>query len=240
MSPDEYNTEFPPHSVSQGRAPKGYSGPLPSKREAAETGSDAVAKTTANDAKSIAKDAKSEAHLANLKAGQAKRDAAEAKSTAKNALTRENDAEIKDNEIENPDSIDSTGDGTPDDHGNIAPPPTIAAWITRAVTVGSLLFIVGYLLYLCFRPEVPANFDIEMDFAGAEERGGLWVLPVNVTNTSTEAMGGVTVEVVQGETTRTFQFSLMGEGERGEAEVRLPERPVEGDVEADVTSYTSP
>ena len=143
-----------------------------------------------------------------------------------------------------PERLDSTGDGTPDDHGNIAPPPTIAAWIARVLTVGTMALIIGYLVYLCFRPEVLARFDIELAFDQLDERNGRYVLPVMVTNDSTESMSGVAVEVVlstpEGETVRSFEIALMGEGESANAEVTFRERPTPDSVEADVVSYVSP
>ena len=145
-----------------------------------------------------------------------------------------------DPDVVNPNALDATGDGTPDDHGNVAPPPTLAAWAARIITLGIMTLIIGYLVHLCLRPTVPAQFEVESAFDAVELRGGNWVLPVSVTNTSTESMGAVTVEVVQGETTRSFQFTLMGEGERGEAEVVFAERPTADTIEVTVVSYVSP
>ena len=149
-------------------------------------------------------------------------------------------SESASDEIIHPDRIDSTGDGMPDDQGNIAPPPTLLAWSARIITIATLFSLIGYLLFLCLRDPVSARFDIVMDFDRAEQRGSAWVLPVEVTNTSTESMGNVTVEVVQGETTRSFELLLMGEGEMGDAEVRLPDRPTLANTQADVVSYVSP
>ena len=150
------------------------------------------------------------------------------------------DLETSEEDVVDPKAIDSTGDGTPDDHGDVAPPPTWAAWLARIVTVGSLVCIIAYLLFLAMRPRVDAQFDIALDFDALEARGGQWVLPVEVTNASTVSMGSVNVEIESGDTLRTFALSLMGEGESGTAEVTFPARPDPDATEARVVSYVSP
>lgn len=142
--------------------------------------------------------------------------------------------------VKHPEKIDSTGDGVPDDHGDIAPPPTWLAWTARILTVGTLAAMILYLVYLILRDPVSARFDIDLMFDEAENRNGVWVLPVEVTNASTESIGNVTVEVTQGDTTRSFELMLMGEGEMGDAEVTFDLRPTEANTEAQVVSYVSP
>ena len=136
--------------------------------------------------------------------------------------------------------FDETGDGVPDDQGEESPPPTLLTWFARALSIAMIGSLIGYLVYLCLRPEVPAQFDVITHFDRAEQRDGAWVLPVDVLNTSTEAMASVVVDIEQGDVTRSFTVTLMGEGERAIAEVRLPERPTADNVTADVTSYQSP
>ena len=136
--------------------------------------------------------------------------------------------------------FDDTGDGVPDDQGEESPPPTLMTWIVRLVSVALIGSLIGYLVYLSLRPEVAAQFDVIANVDRAEQRDGAWVLPVDVLNTSTESMASVVVEIEQGNVTRSFTVTLMGEGERAIAEVRLPERPTADNIVADVTSYQSP
>jgi|GEM_PF-6950653 len=137
-------------------------------------------------------------------------------------------------------AFDSTGDGVADDEGESSPPPSAVTWTARVLSLGMVLSLIGYLAYLIVRPVVPAQFDVEPDFKAVEQRGSQWVLPVELTNTSTVALANVVVDISQGNVTRSFTVVLMGEGEKAQAEVRLPERPTLSNITADVTSYQSP
>ena len=120
------------------------------------------------------------------------------------------------------------------------PAPSGLVWAVRLASLAILFGIIGYLLYLALRPQVAAQFDIALQFDEAERRQGSWVLPVELTNTSTEAVGSVMLEVAQGDATRTATVSLLGEGETAVLEFHLPREPREGAVEASVLSYQSP
>ena len=120
------------------------------------------------------------------------------------------------------------------------PPPSWIVWAVRLSSLATLFAIIGYLIHLAVRPEVPAQFDINLEFGNAEQREGQWVLPVEVTNSSTEAVNEVVLEVAQGDVTRTTTIGLLGEGEQIAIEFRLPREPSEGNTEASVLSYQSP
>ena len=120
------------------------------------------------------------------------------------------------------------------------PPPSWIVWTVRLVSLATLFGIIGFLLYLALRTEVPAQFDIDLEFGDAEQREGQWVLPVELVNSSTEAVNEVVLEVVQGDVTRSTTVALLGEGEMIEIEFRLPQEPSEGNTEANVLSYQSP
>ena len=130
--------------------------------------------------------------------------------------------------------------------GKEDPAPTPLVWAVRLLSLGVLGFIVGYLVYMVITDTVPAQFVIEPDFDAVEPRMGRYVLPVTVTNDSTEAVTDVGVEVrldLPGEAddeTISFTIPLMGEGERAEAEVLFAARPTDANTELAVTSYQSP
>ena len=139
---------------------------------------------------------------------------------------------------------DSTGDGTPDDKGETAPPPSWLVWTVRVFSVGTLLAIIAYLLYLALRTDIPASFEIKPDFDAVAQRGVAWTLPIDVVNVSTEAVSDLMIEVVQtgpnGETARTATLVLVGEGETLELEMLFPERPRADAIETRVLSYQNP
>ena len=131
---------------------------------------------------------------------------------------------------------DVPGDG-PDD---VTPPPSWIVWTVRLFSLGVLFAIIGYLLHLALRTQVPAQFDIGLQFADAERRDGQWVLPVELTNSSTEAVNEVVLEIAQGDVSRTTTVGLLGEGEMIAIEFRFPREPSQGNTEATVLSYQSP
>ena len=135
----------------------------------------------------------------------------------------------------------ATEESVPGDRpGEITPPPSWIVWFMRLFSLAILLALIGYLLYLALRPTVPAQFDIGLDFGGAERREGQWVLPVELTNSSTEAVSEIVLEVLQGEVTRTVTIALLGEGEMAEVEFRFPREPSESNTDAAILSYQSP
>ena len=123
---------------------------------------------------------------------------------------------------------------------DVTPPPSWIVWTVRLLSLATLLAIIGYLIHLAARPEVPAQFDIGLQFADAERRDGQWVLPVEFTNTSTEAVNEVVLEIAQGDVSRTTTVGLLGEGEMIAIEFRFPREPSQNNTEATVLSYQSP
>ena len=134
--------------------------------------------------------------------------------------------------------------GLPNDRTDTVPPPSAVEWGARIASVSLMALLVGYLLYLCLRPQVPAQFDVAPDYARAELRNGVWVLPVEVSNSSTESVTDVAVEITlagaDGEVARSTTIYILGEGESAMVEMQFPERPTEGNTEAVVGSYQSP
>ena len=130
--------------------------------------------------------------------------------------------------------------------GREDPAPTPLVWGVRLASLGAIGFIVGYLIWLVFNDDVPAQFEIAAQWSDVEERNGRFVLPVSVTNDSTEAVTDVGVEVVldlPGEAddeTVSFTIPLMGEGEEADIEVLFASRPTDANTELHVTSYQSP
>lgn len=130
--------------------------------------------------------------------------------------------------------------------GSEGPPPTLLAWAARILSLGILAVIVGFLLYMIVSDEVPAQFELAADFDGVSERGGMFVLPLEVTNDSTSAITDVGVEIIldaPGEAddqTVSITIPLMGEGETAAAEILFGARPTESNTTVRVTSYQSP
>ena len=141
--------------------------------------------------------------------------------------------------------------GTPSADGNDAsameqtPPPTALIWAARIATLGALLFVIGYLVWCIITDVRPAQFEVEADWDALEPRNGHYVLPVKVTNDSTEAVTSVVLDIAytdaDGEdATMSATLPLMGEGESAKLEFVFKSPPREDTTEMMVTSYQSP
>ena len=117
--------------------------------------------------------------------------------------------------------------GLPNDRTDTVPPPSAMEWGARIASLSLLALLVGYLLFLCFRTQVPAQCDVSPEFDRAMLRNGVWVLPVEVSNISTESVTDVAVDVTLttgGEaTTQSTTIYILGEGESARLEVQFTE-----------------
>ncbi len=128
--------------------------------------------------------------------------------------------------------------------GKEDPAPTALVWLARFLSLGALLSIVSYLIFLIATDNRPAQFDIKSDFAALREQGGRYVLPVSIINDSTEAVTAVVVDAVlktSGEPEEmSLTLPLLGEGETARVEIVFDSRPTPDTLDVDVSSYQSP
>ncbi|MGB3456430.1 MAG: hypothetical protein WBG08_05575 [Litorimonas sp.] len=126
------------------------------------------------------------------------------------------------------------------------PAPTILVWIARALTLGALLWIVGYLVWLISTDNRPAQFIVDARWAELDPRNGEWVLPITVTNDSTEAVTSVVLDAAfqppdgKEEVNLSATLPLMGEGERALLEMVFEDEPSPDTLDLRVSSYQSP
>ncbi|MEM7728378.1 MAG: hypothetical protein AAF311_03800 [Pseudomonadota bacterium] len=125
------------------------------------------------------------------------------------------------------------------------PPPTILVWIARTLTLAALLSIIGYLFWLISTDSRPAQFVVDARWSELDPRGGEWVLPITVTNDSTEAVTNVVLDAAfqppgREEVNLSTTLPLMGEGERALLEMVFEDEPTPDTLDLRVSSYQSP
>lgn len=125
------------------------------------------------------------------------------------------------------------------------PAPTVLVWAARLVTLGALAIIIGYLVHLIFTDERPAQFVIDAQYDQLDQRNGNYVLPIRLTNDSTEAVTSVVLDAeldLPGDETTNLSATLplMGEGESAMLEMVFQTRPTPDTLDLRVSSYQSP
>ena len=121
-----------------------------------------------------------------------------------------------------------------------------AEWTTLVAVLLILGAVVGSLIWYAVRPgEREATFDVAIEQAAIEERGGLFYVPLRLHNTGAATAEEVVVRaaIMQGdeaieETELTFGF--VAGGEEAEGVAVFTKDPRQAEIEARVVSYLKP
>ena len=125
-------------------------------------------------------------------------------------------------------------------------PREFAEWVGLAISSGVILLVVGLVSYrIVADGSQPPSFSVHPDVQAIRQEGGLYYLPVTITNTGDETAedvrGNVTLRAGQDET-ETAEFTIPflpgGDSARGTAIFRRD--PQQGDLTAHVVSYLIP
>jgi uncharacterized protein (TIGR02588 family) len=117
-----------------------------------------------------------------------------------------------------------------------------AEWITLILSSLLIAAVVGAVIYLTVtRGDAPPSFTAEPQTAERRGDGGVFYLPVTVTNTGDEPAQQiqVRVELQSGEQTETavFTIELLAAGESEDGTAVFQSDPAQGDVTAVVESF---
>jgi uncharacterized protein (TIGR02588 family) len=125
------------------------------------------------------------------------------------------------------------------------PPPTIVEWSGHLLSILLLLTLVGYVGWMAFQPSTPIAFDYRVLKEEISERGGSWVLPVEVHNQGSSGILDIliTAELKDGEEVvdqADISLPLLGPDESVRVELWFDEDPRRYTLSFNVGSYALP
>jgi uncharacterized protein (TIGR02588 family) len=121
-----------------------------------------------------------------------------------------------------------------------------AEWVSFGISLAVLLIVVGLLGYEHFtRGSAPPALAVQPRLQEVRHEGDRYYLPVEVMNTGDGTAGDVLVEVTlaapgQDEEQAEFTILFLAGGQRTTGTVILQGDPTQGDLQAEVHSYTTP
>lgn len=120
-------------------------------------------------------------------------------------------------------------------------PTTAAEWVTFAIALAVVLAVVGAIASQVSSTAPPAPV---VEVGDVEERGGRFVVPVEVVNrgdrTAQDVQVTATLTLDDGEVTSDHLVDFLAGGERSELEFVFEEDPADGELDVVVGGYALP